>query len=85
MRYNKKQIKDFLDANIHTNLYDEKMLAMPVKVTVTSFREGLKVSELFGEFVIKAHTYFYLYTYNEECLRELHKLKLRTLTLTKDS
>ena len=77
----KKRIEDFIEENSTINLYNEKELCRIIEIRVTSFGEGLKVSKLFKNFMGESSDHFYLYTYDEKNLRELHKLRLKTLTL----
>jgi len=77
----KKRIEDFIEDNSIINEIGEKELERVIEIRVTSFDEGLKVSKLFREFMGNMVSHFYLYTYDDKKLRELHKLRLKTLTL----
>ena len=77
----KKRIDDFIEVNSEIDIYKQKELVRVVEIRVTSFDEGLKVSRLFRQFMGELKEHFYLYTYDTEKLRKLHKLRLKTLTL----
>ena len=84
MKYNKKEIDEFLKDNMEDTLFTDSEFVKVVQLRVTSFKEAMKISKLFGVFMRETSTYYYLYTFDLNNLRKLYRLRLETITLIKN-
>jgi len=84
MAYSKDYIESILYDNICYNKQGKITLNNIIEIRVTTFREALKVSKHFKDFLTKNGDYYYLYSFNYKKLVGLHKLDLRTLSLHED-
>ena len=83
MNYSKNDIENLLDECMCYDIEGNYIMHKYIKISVKSFKEALKISKLFKVYMYENEGLFNLYTKQHKKVLKLHKIKIKTLKLTK--